>query len=174
MIHIERSFDYDLIRAIMGNISIYRRICDDRCPPAAEFRPIESEEIWYCIVWDGNDLLGLWMLVPQNGICYEIHTCLLPHAWGARARRAAAAMAAWIWENTPCRRLITNVPANNRVAYHFALQAGMEVYGRNEASFLKNGKLLDQICLGMSPPWAANDAPEVPDAEALPPVWIPG
>ena len=45
-----------------------------------------------------------------------------------------------------------NVPRDNRVAYHFALAAGMNVYGQNECSFLKNGKLHDQICLGISRP----------------------
>jgi hypothetical protein len=28
----------------------------------------------------------------------------------------------------------------------------MEVYGQNDASFLQGGKLLDQICLGISRP----------------------
>lgn len=152
VIHIERSTDYGLIRGIMTQGQIYRHISDDGSPPADEYRPIESGVIWYLVVWDGNTLLGLWMLVPQNSICWEIHTALLPHAWGERAHRAAQVMLTWVWENTPCRRLITNVPADNRLAFHFALDAGMEVYGKNEDSFLKNGKLLDQICLGLSRP----------------------
>jgi hypothetical protein len=46
------------------------------------------------------------------------------------------------------------VPAHNRLALAFAEAAGMKVYGRNHASFLKNGELLDQICLGLSKPAA--------------------
>ena len=152
MIHIERSKDYALIRGIMTHEAVYRHLTDDYSPPAADYRPIEHEMVWYLVVWDGNELLGLWMLVPQNGICWEIHTALLPDAWGERGRRAAALAQAWIWENTPCRRIITNVPADNRIAYRFAVAAGMEVYGTNEASFLKGGRLLDQICLGISKP----------------------
>jgi RimJ/RimL family protein N-acetyltransferase len=152
MIHIERSTDYGLIRAIMTQPALYKHLSDDGSPPANEYRPIESDAIWYLVVWDANTLLGLWMLVPQNSICWEIHTALLPHAWGERAHRAAQVMLAWIWENTPCRRIITNVPVDNRLAFHFALDAGMEVYGKNEDSFLKGGKLLDQICLGITRP----------------------
>lgn len=152
MIHIERSTDYALIRGILTHPSVYEQISDDCSPPAAEYRPIESEAIWYAVVWDGNELLGLWMLVPQNGICWEIHTALLPHARGARAYRAAALMQAWVWLNTPCRRLITNIPADNRPAHFFAVAAGMQEYGRNEASFLKGGRLVDQTCLGISRP----------------------
>lgn len=152
MIQFERSFDYALIRGIMVHPSVYRHLTDDSSPPAAQYRPIESDAVWYLVVWDGNELLGLWMCVPQNSVCWEIHTALMPNAWGERAHRAAAMLQTWIWVNTPCRRIITNVPADNRVAYHFALAAGMEVYGQNEDSFLRDGKLLTQICLGISRP----------------------
>jgi RimJ/RimL family protein N-acetyltransferase len=152
VIHIERSTDYGLIRAVMKTPAIYRHISDDGSPPASEYRPIESDAIWYLVVWDANVLLGLWMLVPTNSICFEIHTCLLPHAWGERAHRAAQVMLNWVWEHTPCQRIVTNVPVDNRLAFHFALEAGMTVFGKNEDSFLKGGKLLDQICLGLSRP----------------------
>lgn len=152
MIHIERSTDYALIRGIMTQPQIFKHLVDDGSPAADEYRPIESDAIWYLVVWDLNVLLGVWILVPQNTVCWEIHTALLPHAWGERGHRAAQAMLAWVWTNTPCQRIVTNVPVDNRLAYHFALDAGMEVYGKNEDSFLKNGRLLDQICLGMSRP----------------------
>ena len=161
MIHFERSTDYALIRGILTHKSVFPHLCDDFSPAAVDYRPIESDAIWYLVAWDGNALLGLWMLVPQNGICWEIHTALLPHAWGDRAHRAAIAVQDWIWQNTPCRRIVTNVPTDNRVAYRFAIAAGMEVYGTNEASFLKNGRLQDQICLGISRP------PEVPLFDAV-------
>jgi hypothetical protein len=83
------------------------------------------------------------MLVPANSICWEIHTCLLPHAWGERAPRCAGDAALGLDEHA-WRRIITNVPADNRLAFHFALEAGMTVYGKNEDSFLKGGKLLDR------------------------------
>jgi hypothetical protein len=58
----------------------------------------------------------------------------------------------WIWTNTPCRRIVTGVPQGNRLAFRFAVAAGMEQYGVNEASFLRGGRMLDQICLGISRP----------------------
>lgn len=167
MIHIARSTDYALIRGIMSHPAVYPHLTDDDSPAAADFRPIESDLIWYLVVWDGNQLLGLWMLHPHNAICWEIHTVLLPNSWGDQAHRAAAAVLAWIWQNTPCRRIVTNVPADNRLAYHFALSAGLEVYGTNEASFLKHGRLQDQICLGISRPrdlpWPEAIQVQIPD-----------
>ena len=64
---------------------------------------------------------------------------------------AAQALPDWIFTHTPCRRIVTNIPTTNRLALHFALRAGMRLYGSNSASYLKNGELLDQICLGLSP-----------------------
>jgi RimJ/RimL family protein N-acetyltransferase len=152
MIHIERSKDYALIREIMTHPGVYRHLTDDFSPRAVEFHPLESEALWYLVVWDGNELLGLWMLHPQNGICWEIHTALLPDAWGDKGHRAAKVALEWIWTHTPCRRIVTNVPEDNRLAFRFALAAGMTAYGVNRASFQKNGRLLDQACLGISRP----------------------
>ena len=155
MITFERSTDYALVRRILTHPRIYKYISDDYSPSADEYRPVKSEAVWYVVVRDrhtgGSDLLGLWMFVPMNGICWEVHTCLMPCAWGDVGLEAARQLPAWIWRHTPCRRIITNVPATNRLALHFALKAGMRVYGINKASYLKDGKLCDQTCLGLSP-----------------------
>jgi RimJ/RimL family protein N-acetyltransferase len=167
VIRIERSTDYSLIKGVMTHPAVYRHLTDDTSPPADEFRPIESDLFWYLLAWDGNELLGLWLLVPHSAVCWEIHTALLPDAWGERARQAATVALEWIWTHTPCRRIVTGVPQGNRVAFRFALAAGMEQYGVNEASFLRGGRMLDQICLGISRP---RDLPLYESAE----VPIPG
>jgi RimJ/RimL family protein N-acetyltransferase len=151
VIHFKRSFDYELIGSILTHPKIYPHISDDGSPPAAEYRPIESEAVWYIVVRDEEEVLGLWMLHPHNSICWEIHTALLPNAWGERGQRAARLLPEWIWKNTLCRRVMTNVPDNNRLALRFAREAGMTEFGVNSASFLKNGKLWDQVLLGISP-----------------------
>lgn len=163
MIRIERTTDYELIRSVMTSPAVYPHITDDYSPAAEEYCPPVHDLLVYVAVWEDEELLGLWLFVPQNGICWEVHTCLLPCARGHRARRAAKHVMAWIWRNTPCRRIVTNVPETNRLAYHFALNVGMEFYGCNEKSFLKDGKLVDQMCLGMSRPRA------IPIPEALEP-----
>lgn len=158
MIHFERSFDYDLVRQILTHPKIWPYISDDSSPAAEDYYPIESEQVWYVVVRDiypdtgPEEILGLWMFVPQNGVCWEVHTCLLPCAWGERGQTAARLLPGWIWENTDCRRIVTNVPTPNRLALHFAIRVGMKVYGVNEGSYLKNGALCDQVCLGISKP----------------------
>ncbi len=156
MIHFERTSDLALIRAIMRQPSVYRGLTDDFCPPAEQFEPLEHPMFWYVLAWEGDELLGLWLFVPQNGVCWEVHTCLLPLAWGDRGRQAAREMAAWIWAHTVCRRIVTAVPEYNRLALQFARAAGMSEYGSNPASFQKHGKLHDQILLGLSRPEEVN------------------
>jgi RimJ/RimL family protein N-acetyltransferase len=152
VIRFERSFDYELIRSILVHPRVYPHISDDGSPAAAEFRPLQSDAVWYIVVRDGEEVLGLWMLHPHNSICWEIHTALLPNAWGERGLRAARLLPEWIWKNTLCRRVMTNVPDNNRLALRFAREAGMTEFGVNPASFLKHGELWDQVLLGISPP----------------------
>ncbi len=148
----ERTTDLELVRSIITHPKIYDHVSDDGCPPADQFKPLDNPVIWYVLVVECEVLLGMWTFMPQNTACWEVHTCLLPVAWGDLGREAAKAMAEWIWKNTPCRRLVTNVPVMNRMALKFAKAAGMEEYGVNPKSYLKRGTLHDQILLGMSKP----------------------
>ena len=116
----ERSTDYELIRLIIKHPKIWPHIGDDNAGSPEDFKPIEHSSVWYVVARDNDELMGLWILVPENSICYDLHTCLLPTAWGPKAAQAAAEMQSWIWTNTPCRRLITRVPRLNRLALRLA------------------------------------------------------
>lgn len=148
----ERTTDYELIKQIVTHPKVYPYVSDDYSPAPKEWRPIESEAIWYVLVKDGEELLGLWTLIPQNAVCWEIHTTLLPNAWGDKGKQAARELADWVWQNTSCLRVITNVPEYNRLALKFAKEAGLETFGLNCKSYMKTGILHDQIMLGVSKP----------------------
>jgi RimJ/RimL family protein N-acetyltransferase len=104
--------------------------------------------IWLEVV--GDEGLGMYLIHPHNCVTYEIHTCLLPTAWGDKAKQAAKLVLNWIFQNTPCMKVITHVPETNALALRYAKRAGMVVEGNNRKSFLKNGQLLDQIQLGIT------------------------
>lgn len=153
-IQFERTFDMTLVREIVTEPRIYRNVRDDGSPARESFQAIDSPAIWYVLALDGEELLGMWMMHPHNFICYEVHTCLLRSAFfvPGRGDAAAAQFIEWVWRNTPCRRLITNVPDYNWAARRFAERAGMTQFGVNERSFQKDGRLYDQIELGISKP----------------------
>jgi RimJ/RimL family protein N-acetyltransferase len=150
MLSFERTHDMDLVKRIMSHRKVYPHVSDDGCPAREEFVPIAHPAIWYVSVLDDGGVIGLFVFSPQNTVCWEVHTCLLPTAWGGRATEAARGVIEWIWANTPCRRIVTTVPANNRLALHLAERAGLEQFGVNAESWLKKGKLHGQILLGIS------------------------
>lgn len=146
----ERTFNKSLIYNTITHPRLWPHISDDFSPDPKDYEPPLNPHVFYIAAWDGLDFLGLWILHPHNFICYEIHTCLLPKAWGQKALQAAREVAPWIFANTPARRLVTNVPRYNRLALRFAKEAGMKQFGVNEKSFQKKGQLHDQIMLGLS------------------------
>lgn len=146
----ERTRDMKLVRDVMTHPRIWPWITDDGTGPADQFTPPDLPSVWYVAVRDGNDFMGIWMFVPRNAICYEVHTCLLPKAWGSFAVEASRAMSRWMWENSPARRIVTAVPAYNRLALNLARNAGMTQYGTDPQSCLKGGKVWDVHLLGIS------------------------
>ena len=149
-----RSFDAERIRRILTHPKVYPSITDDGCPPHDQYVIPDPRQFLYVMALDRGELLGCFAFQAVNSICYDVHTCLLPHAIFPRGRPLAAArgVVSWIWQNTPCRRIITRVPTCNPLALHFARKAGMIMFGTNERSWLKGGKLHDQIYLGISKP----------------------
>jgi len=134
----------------MRHPKIYPYISDDSCPKREDFR-VGREDPWqsYFITAKDDSLIGMWLLHRHNAITYEIHTCVLPSRFRA-ADEAAKAVVAWIFENTPCRKIITHVPSFNRAALKFALRAGLQLEGCVTESFLKDGKIYDQHLLGIT------------------------
>ncbi len=153
LLNFERTTDLVLIRKILTHPRIWPWITDDGAPDREQFQPTPAgEHVWYVLVWDVAELLGLFIFHPHNSVTWEVHTCLLPKSWGERATRAAVGVQAWLWAQTDWQRIVTTVPANNRLALRFARRAGMVEYGLNPKSWLKDGKLHDQHLLGISRP----------------------
>ena len=149
-LRIERSKDYELIRRIATHRLVYSFISDDFSPKAEDYKPIESDELFYVVIHDDSELMGMFVLVPENHVCAKVHTCLLPQAYGDRARQCAKEAIQWAWANTTLERIITDIPDNNRRALKFSNDVGFKVYGVNPKSFMKNGILRDQVLMGVS------------------------
>jgi RimJ/RimL family protein N-acetyltransferase len=146
----ERTYDMELVRQIATEPSVFRMIADDYMEPA-EFHPVADPAVLYLLAFEGETLLGVWVFVPENTICWQVHTWMLPVARG-RALRAAKLAMEWIWHTTPCLRITTTVPAFNRLALSLAQKTGMMETGVNPRSFMKHGKLWSQTLLGVSRP----------------------
>ena len=146
----ERTSDIELVGQIARHSKIYPASSDDYSPPPHEWSPLQHESIWHVLVYDDEELLGMFVFVPESRICWRIHVCLLPAAYGERSSRAVRAVTRWIFENSPVLRLTGSIPEYNRLAIRFADLSGWKQFGFNEKSHMKNGKLWGQILFGIS------------------------
>lgn len=146
----ERTMNMKLVKDIVTDTSIWPRISDDNAPTPEDWQPVEHADIWYLLVREGEKLLGLFIFTPENSVSWQIHLCLLPCAYGEKTRIALREVTKWIFQNTHCLRITGSIPMHNRLAMKFANDSGWKRYGINPDSYLKNGKLHDQILFGIS------------------------
>lgn len=148
-----RTTDLETVREILISPSIYSLMGDDYAPPPHEFEVNRDPRIRYVLVYGGKnlDVLGLFTLLPQNRVCFEVHVAMLPWARPAQKWAAARALPDWLAANTECRRLTAAVPDVNRPAIIYGTHGlGMRYAGRQEAAFMRHGKLRDLVLLGRS------------------------
>ena len=149
LITIERNFDTALARKIITHPQVYPNVTDDFSPPAEEFEVPPNPCIFQLLAKHNNEPFGLFMLIPQTFVCWEIHTFMLPKAWGKWTADAGKAALRWMFENTPCQRIISNIPEYDTRTLLYALKV-FSIYGVNPTSYLKNGKLHNQILVGIN------------------------
>jgi hypothetical protein len=148
-----RTTDFALVRQILTHPRMFPHMGDDFLPAPEQFVLNTDPRISYVLVSDEWRAIGLFCFIPENEICWAAHVAMLRKVHPALTHRAGKEIIEWLWRNTPCRRLIASVPASNPAAVRFGVQAmGLIRYGVNRRSFMKGGRLVDQILMGRSRP----------------------
>lgn len=142
---IERTRDLGIVRAILSHPAIAPHIAED----GVTSDPQEHDTLHWMLITEG-DPCGVFLVHATGLHCYEMHTCLLPHIWGAQAKEAARLLVGHVFDVLKARKLITRVPAYNRLALRFAKACGGQIEGNNRASYLHGGVMHDQILLGIT------------------------
>jgi len=146
----EPTKDYSSIKAILTSPRIWRQLRDDFSGEPKDYEP--TEQAGYVLAKDGDEILGLFIFRAENPACWYVDFCILPCAYGERGLQAACELREWIWEKTPCRRLVGAIARSNRLAIVFAQRVGMTQWGVNEKSVLHRGRLEDRVLVGISKP----------------------
>lgn len=146
----ERSTDYELLGSVLRTPALYPFISDDFAPAIEDVAAVENPGLWYILAKDQGDLLGFYLFEPRSPILWEFHTIMPLNARALIAMKELLGQGGWLWSHTPCLRAVTYVPEYNAVALRFGLRAGLTVYGRNPASYLRGGRLQDQILMGIA------------------------
>lgn len=120
-----RTTDTALIKATITHPRLYKWLC--RAVPPELFEP--PADSLYVAVHDGTEYLGLFVLQPFSKDTWEIHTALLPNAWG-RSLPIYREGIAWTWATTDRTRIIGRIRETNPLAIRAARKAGLKQFAR--------------------------------------------
>ena len=143
---IEYTRNEELIYGCMTHPKIWPHVSCDGVSKGS----VKLSDNWLFLAPVDDDLgvLGVFAIEPHNPVWVEVHTMLLPLAWGTPAKDAAKALLDFLADKG-FRKLTTLVPSDNPAALRYAKAAGLKVEGVIKASFPRNGELLDQTLLGV-------------------------
>ncbi len=75
-IHVERTFDYELVRSIFTAPEVHKHLGDDFSPSRETYEPVKHPSLVYLLASNG-DPLGIFLFAPENGICFNTHSKFL-------------------------------------------------------------------------------------------------
>lgn len=137
----------DAVRSILHHPSVVEAFLDDFTP--RDFEPAWGPQVRYLGLSKDGWLAGLFVFIERSPVLWEVHTAMLPKLRpyaGIASKKALR----WLWSETTCRRLYTQIPEDNAAAIRFAEAIGFKEYGRNPKSWQRRGRLLDIVQLGIS------------------------
>jgi RimJ/RimL family protein N-acetyltransferase len=149
----ERTTDYALIRNIITDPKVWPWVGDETCSDPLQFEANEDPRIWYVLAkTEPGRLVGLFTLLPENSVCWELHVALLPESWGGLSHEAEEQFVPWVWAHTDCQRITGGVPTYNPHAKRCVDRMGLREFGFNLHSIRKYGKLWSRHMVGISRP----------------------
>lgn len=145
--------DLEIVKRVYTHESIFDRINDDGItdPEKVDFsQALSNTNVFFLIAEDEHcDIVGVFLFHPWNTVCYEMHSAVLPEYRGEGSIEAARMAGMWMFGNTMCQKIVTQIAVTNYAARTLARVGGMVKIGNNDRSFLKNGKLIDQHIYGI-------------------------
>lgn len=133
--------DTEFILSVFDDKDIKDYLCDDA---SRDVQSVDIDSFLFLIC--GDD--GFFLLVPKNGVAYELHVAFLPKCRGQKVNEYAKDMFEWLSENTPAKKLIAEIPKYNYRAKAAAIKNGFVLHGISTNSFMKNNRLMDQYIYG--------------------------
>ena len=141
----DRTYDVALIWSIVFTPDLWETVHEDN-PPT--FKPDVINEAWVLIT-DNNDPIGCYNLHQLNNITWQIHAFILPE-YRIHAKESGRIILKWCLDNLDFKKIQANIPVLYPNVYHFTLHQGFKDEGLNRKSYMKDNKLHDQHCLGIT------------------------
>jgi RimJ/RimL family protein N-acetyltransferase len=151
-LEIHRSFDPDVIKAIMTNESIWKT-CAEPGQKVDEYEAEVEADCWL-VLTNGESVIGAYNIHPHNSVTLEIHAHVLPEFRAEYSARSGDLALKWILENAPDKyqKVIAQIPSLYQNVINFTMAHGFVLEGVNRLSSRRGGKLYDQVLLGITRP----------------------
>lgn len=143
---IKRTFDLDVIHSVFKNKNLAKYLTDD----FTEIEEYPIHDMIYYLEARDTELIGLFMCVQMNSICLDAHVAMLQR--GRKTKVAGNEAIEWIFKNTGYEKINATIPMFNKLAIKYAKDIGFTEEGVNRGSFIRNGKIHDQLYLGIRRP----------------------
>lgn len=148
-LNIERTFNVDLIRAVVTEPRMWETVAEDNQEPTNYVPEVESE--CWLHVKDNMETIGLFQFKALNAITLEVHPYILPEYRGKIANEAGRMHLQWFADNaTRYKKLVGSIPTIYKNVKLYTLMLGYREEGINKSSYLKNGEVHDQWYLGIT------------------------
>jgi hypothetical protein len=159
-VSLERVLDPDDMVDLMADQSSWRQAMGDSDGPPIVTRQI-LDQAFFLVGRVHGDAVGVMFFIQRNAVAYDTHIVIRRQFQGSGFTYPLAAQAvAWMFKNTPCRKLVGHVAADNLVALALAGRLGFKKEGSLARSFSRGGLLLDEVVFGMTDEeyrsWAAS------------------
>lgn len=144
-----RTLNIDNVARFLGHPAIYPSMADDYAQ--AEMVPQAAQALVTSGVWALQPSeTSLFMLFPRTVTMWEVHVMVMPEGRGRQAIEDGRNGLAWLFENTPCEKVIAYIPEFNPQALLLAKRVGFVVEGTITKSFRKDGVLHDMKIVGIT------------------------
>lgn len=143
-----------LVREILTHDDIFQEIKSEHIPDKESLLfPFHKETYWLTDDDQGTPI-GLTFFYPIIHQVYTGHIYLFKKYRGRRGVKFGKESIEWIFNNTDCIKIQGWTPVTDKHVIRFNKLIGLKKEGISENSYMKNGKLIDQIIFGESK-WAA-------------------
>ena len=140
--------DKDILNRIVSHPDVYPHIIDDYADNSLVDQYGELLlKAGFPIISDCEGIA--FILMPRSHTVFDVHTIILPESRGRKAIDTAKEIARFVFENTTCKKINSEIRVGDRATMLFALRVGFKKQGINTKSFLLNGELLDQYVVGL-------------------------
>lgn len=142
--------DIDAVKHVMTHPDVYPFTMFDG---KGAVETLNVEQLLSCnpplhvLIDDSNSFVAV--LVPENSIMWTSHDNALPSVRGKQAVSMARAVVKWMFDNTPCKKIIGYTPVSNRPAVMFTRMIGMVKEGQLKNAIQINGVLSDIYVSGI-------------------------